>query len=184
MAHIKKYSTLFLDRDGVINVHCPNDYVKSVDEFVFIEGVLDAFRLLSPLFLHIIIVTNQRGVGKGLMSSEDLDRIHRYMVQTVLVHQGRIDRIYTCIDTDSNSPYRKPNTGMVLQALKDFPDITLSNSYMAGDSISDMQFADKSNIPAVLIGTKYTPEAIASLNIRAQFPDLLTFAERIQSKSV
>lgn len=182
MARTEKYNTLFLDRDGVINVHRPGDYVKSIDEFVFIEGVPDAFRILSPLFRHIIIVTNQRGVGKGIMSAGDLEDIHRYMVQTVLSHRGRIDRIYTCTDTDDNSPYRKPNTGMLLQAQKDFPGIDLSNSFMVGDSITDMQFADRSNIPAVLVGTKYAPGEIASPNIRAHFPDLLTFAESIHSE--
>ncbi|MCS6819569.1 MAG: histidinol phosphate phosphatase, partial [Chitinophagales bacterium] len=73
---VDKTWTLFLDRDGVINLHYPNDYVKSVEEFIFLEGALDAIRDLSRVFKRIIVVTNQQGVGKGLMSEADLDLIH------------------------------------------------------------------------------------------------------------
>ena len=76
MKSTKPYSTLFLDRDGVINKQRPHDYVKSPDEFIFLDGVLEALELLSPLFDHIVIVTNQRGVGKGVMSRETLEEIH------------------------------------------------------------------------------------------------------------
>ena len=66
------FDTLFLDRDGVINVLRPHDYVKSWDEFEFTDGAIEALRMLSPLFRHIVVVTNQRGVGKGVMTEEAL----------------------------------------------------------------------------------------------------------------
>ena len=92
---IDKTWTLFLDRDGVINLHYPNDYVKNWDEFYFLEGVLDAIKLLSNIFKRIIIVTNQQGVGKELMTREDLDFIHAEMLKEVRKHGGRIHAIYS-----------------------------------------------------------------------------------------
>lgn len=72
--NINKETTLFLDRDGIINKLRPNDYVKSIDEFCFIDGVLECFVDLSKLFGKVIIVTNQQGIGKGIMTLEDLEK--------------------------------------------------------------------------------------------------------------
>src|ERR1035441_2519540 len=96
--HVDKSWTLFLDRDGVINLHYPNDYVKTWDEFYFLEGVLDAFRNLSSVFRRIIVVTNQQGVGKELMSHDDLQFIHTEMLKEIRKHGGRINAIYAATD--------------------------------------------------------------------------------------
>lgn len=183
MESMKQYNTLFLDRDGVINKQRPDDYVKSPDEFVFIDGTLDALKCLSSHFRHIIIVTNQRGVGRGIMSNEDLERIHEYMINIIRSNGGRIDKIYTCTSINESCENRKPNIGMALQAKQDFPDIDFSLSLMAGDSLSDMEFANKANIPTILIGNKYQAEALTSVNIYQWYPDLLTFAEQINMDS-
>ena len=179
MENTKPFSALFLDRDGVINVQRPNDYVKSISEFVFIDGVGEAMRIFSSLFEYIIIVTNQRGVSKGVMSNENLNAIHRYMTMKIIACGGRIDRIYVSTATDDCSPNRKPNPGMAFQAKRDFPTIDFNKSCMAGDSISDVQFAGNAGIPAVLIGNKYSLEEVASLKICAKFTDLLTFAKTL-----
>ena len=182
MANIKQYNTLFLDRDGVINKQRPNDYVKSPDEFVFIEGVTEALKLLSPYFKHILIVTNQRGVGRGLMTLEDLTKVHTHMLQTINASGGRIDHIYFCTSTDNSNPDRKPNTGMALQAKHDFPDIDFTDSWLAGDSRSDIQFANRVGIKAALIGNKYHEKELKDLNISVQCPNLLTFAQLIKQE--
>jgi D-glycero-D-manno-heptose 1,7-bisphosphate phosphatase/D-glycero-alpha-D-manno-heptose 1-phosphate guanylyltransferase len=182
MKDAKPFSTLFLDRDGVINVQRENDYVKSVSEFIFIDGVLDALQILSTLFEYIIIVTNQRGVGKGVMSAEDLSAVHQYMKNTITENGGRIDKIYVSTDINDSCPDRKPNTGMAIRAKRDFPNIDFIRSFMAGDSISDIRFANRAEIPAVLIGNKYLPEEISSLNICAKYKDLLTFAKTLNNE--
>lgn len=179
MEDTKRFNTLFLDRDGVINHQRRGDYVKTIEEFVFHDGALEALRILSSCFKHILIVTNQRGVGRGLMDMEALDDIHAFMLQIVTEHEGRIDRIYTCTDIESNSFNRKPQPGMALQARQDFPDIDFSHSLMAGDSLSDMEFANNAGIKAVLIGNKYSPAEISLYEIYARYPDLLTFAREI-----
>jgi histidinol-phosphate phosphatase family protein len=172
------YNTLFLDRDGVINVHRLGDYVKTVDEFVFIDGVLEALRTLSLLFRHILVITNQRGVGKGVMNLHDLETIHWYMTKTIAANGGRIDRVYVSTALDDSHPDRKPNIGLALRAKSDFPDMDFSDSLMLGDSISDIQFAVNAKIPAVLIGNKYKPEEF-SLPIFGHYPDLITFADSL-----
>lgn len=148
---ISDYDTLFLDRDGVINKLRPNDYVKKWDEFEFIPEVLDMFALWAKHFKHIVIVTNQRGVGKGLMSEDDLNNIHRQMVSEIEKRGGRVDKIYYCTEMDNHHPNRKPNIGMGLQALKDFPEIDLKKSIMFGDSASDMLFASNLGIKGVMV---------------------------------
>lgn len=177
MENTKPYSALFLDRDGVINQHRPNDYVKSPDEFVFTDGTLEALRLLSPLFDHIVIVTNQRGVGKGIMSREALDEIHVMMLEEIIRQGGRIDKIYVCTATSDSCKDRKPNTGMALQAKQDFPDIDFTRSIMAGDSISDMLFARNAGMKGVFIGNKYGPGGISKALYQSHYPDLLSFAQ-------
>jgi D-glycero-D-manno-heptose 1,7-bisphosphate phosphatase/D-glycero-alpha-D-manno-heptose 1-phosphate guanylyltransferase len=184
MGHIKPYNTLFLDRDGVINIQRKGDYVKSVDEFIFIDGSLEALKILSHLFTYLIIVTNQRGVGKGVMTLDQLDEIHTFMLHMITSEGGRIDKVYCCPDTDADSINRKPNIGMALQAKQDFPGIVFSESILAGDSISDMQFAGKAGIPAILIGNKYKPEETAHLTIQGYYPDLLTFAKQLELNSL
>ena len=90
---ISGYDTLLLDRDGVINRLRPNDYVKCWDEFEFLPNVLDALSKWNKQVKHIFIVTNQRGVGKGLMTEDDLFGIHKRMCDEITCHGGRIDKI-------------------------------------------------------------------------------------------
>lgn len=174
---MRNRKTLFLDRDGVINVERPKDYVKKPEEFIFIPGVLDALSLLNKYFDHIFIVTNQRGVGIGLMQKETLEEIHRKMIETIESRGGRIDKIYVCTETNSCNINRKPNIGMALQAVEDYPDIMLEESVMVGNSISDMQFGKRLGMRTVLVGNKYTEEEKDKSLIDYEFEDLLTFSK-------
>ena len=137
---IDKLWTLFLDRDGVINHEKHKDYIHSWDEFVFYDGVHQAIETFSKIFHRIIIVTNQKGVGKGLTKIEDLLQIHNNMKASIQEAGGRIDAIYFCSDLDDNSHNRKPNPGMGIQAKNDFPDIDFSKTIMVGNTLSDMEF--------------------------------------------
>lgn len=137
---IEKGWTLFLDRDGVINEELPGDYVRRIDDFTFTTGAEAAIAALSETFSRTIIVTNQRGVGKGLMSLADLESVHQYMRQGIEQAGGRIDQIYYCTDLDNSSENRKPQTGMAMSAKADFPEIDFNKSVMIGNTLSDMQF--------------------------------------------
>lgn len=165
--HLKDLSfnkdwSLFLDRDGVINERMVDDYVKTPDEFVFIEGVPEAIAALSGIFGRIFIVTNQQGIGKGLMSGEDLRIIHDAMISSIEGKGGFITKIYHCPELKKhNSPYRKPNTGMAEQAKVDFPEIDFSRSVMVGDSPIDMIFGRKMGMITVFIGSENSKPAEA-----------------------
>ena len=163
--------TLFLDRDGVINKKIDNDYVRNWEQFEFLPNVIDALKILNKLFDKIIIVTNQRGIGRGLMSEDDLNNIHEKML-TVLDKEGiKIDRIYYCPHDYEKEVCncRKPKIGMALQAKKDFPYIDFNNSIIVGDSISDMEFGKKSGMKSFLIGNK-----------SSNFQDVYEFALNMQ----
>lgn len=175
----KRYDTLFLDRDGVINVQIIDDYVKSPDEFEFIDGTFEAMKILSPLFARIFIVSNQRGVGRGLMSMRDLKDVNAYMCSEIEEHGGRIDKIYSCTDHDKNSFNRKPNIGMAMKIKEDFPEIDFDKCYMVGDTTSDIKFGNNAGIPAVLVGTKYAYKDRSELDIIGYYPDLLAFAKTL-----
>lgn len=151
----KRYDTLFLDRDGVINVERVGDYVKCPAEFEFLDGVPEALRLLDGLFRRIVVVTNQRGVAKGLMSKEDLSEVHSYMLESVGKAGGRIDRVYVSLGLDESDPTRKPNTGLFKMALKDFPDMEISRCFMVGDKPSDMEFARRCGLTGIAVSHCY-----------------------------
>ncbi len=85
-----------------------------------------------------MMITNQRGVAKGLTRMEDLHIIHQNMLKAIIAAGGRLDRIYVCTDMESEN--RKPNPGMGLQAMRDFPEINLQKSIMIGNTLSDMEF--------------------------------------------
>lgn len=142
---------LFLDRDGVINILRPDDYVKSWEEFEFVPGILENLREWAGIFGPIIIVTNQRGVGRGLMPEDALKGIHSEMLSRIREAGGRIDAIYYCTSIDSEDPMRKPGTGMFRRALEDFPEIEPGISVMIGDSDSDALFASRCGMSFIRI---------------------------------
>jgi D-glycero-D-manno-heptose 1,7-bisphosphate phosphatase len=142
-------NSLFLDRDGIINKHLVGTYVKSWDEFIFLPSVLETLARWESQFRYIFIVTNQRGVGKGVMTEATLCEIHSKMLREIISHGGRIDKIYYCTAIDENDINRKPNVGMALQAKSDFPKIDFSKSVMIGDQNSDMVFAQKLGLKGI-----------------------------------
>jgi len=147
--------TLFLDRDGVINKRIENDYVRKWEQFEFLLGVIDAMKELSSIFNRIIIVTNQRGIGKGLMTEDDLKNIHNNMLKAFLKNGIKIDGIYHCPHDYEKKicDCRKPKIGMALQAKQDFPEIDFKKSIIVGDSEADMRFGKNLGMISVLIGT-------------------------------
>ena len=138
---------LFLDRDGILNKHLPGDYVRNWSMWEWLPGVLEAMPALAKRFKRIFIVTNQQGVGKGLMTEADLEDVHRHMLADIEAAGGRIDRVYVCTALESEkSPNRKPEIGMALQAQRDFPEVDFHRSVMVGDSKSDELFAQRSRM--------------------------------------
>ena len=171
---IKSDSALFIDRDGVINKLRVADYVKQINEFELLPEVIPALEILRPLFKRIFVVTNQQGIGKGLMV-DSIEEIHNHFLE-LLPSNLRPDKIYHCPHLkDDNCVCRKPKPGMALKAKNDFPEIQLTNSIMIGDSQSDMEFAINSGIMPIFISENSNPEI-------PTFSNILTFALSLVQK--
>ncbi len=143
---------LFLDRDGVINKK-REDYVKTIQELEFIPGIFDAIKKLNSLGIHIIVITNQSVVNRKIISEDQLNKIHNFMLETMKEKSCTISKIYFCPHhPEERCVCRKPNTGMIEQAIKDF-NINLSNTLLIGDSNSDIEAAKKMKIRSIKLET-------------------------------
>ncbi|MES2761252.1 MAG: HAD-IIIA family hydrolase [Bacteroidota bacterium] len=177
--HIDKTWTLFLDRDGVINKKLEDDYVKHTTEFEFIDGTLNALRMLDPVFGTIVVVTNQQCIGKKIIYPEDLEIIHKNMMYEITYLKGRIDKIYySPYLAAENHPTRKPGIGMALQAQKDFPAIDFTKSIIVGDSLSDMEFGRNAGMKTVYISDEVKEDPRVDFN----FKSLIYFAHTLTTK--
>jgi D-glycero-alpha-D-manno-heptose 1-phosphate guanylyltransferase len=181
LAQVDKSWTLFLDRDGVLNDERLGKYVLNWEEFRFSEGVLQAFNILGQKFGRIIVITNQRGVGKALMTENHLHEIHQEMLQQVAASGAQIDKIYYCTSTNDTCFDRKPNPGMAVQAFRDFPDIDPEKTIMVGNKPSDMQFGRAAGVYTVFVTTTNQHEPFPHPDVDLRFSNLLAFAHALQS---
>ena len=151
------FDTLFLDRDGVINKKLEQRYVTNFDEFVFVKNSDIAIRKLYKIFKRILIVTNQQGIGKGIMTEDDLNLLHLQMQRKLSVDFDLIDKIYfcPCLELD-NCNCRKPKTGMLENAKLDFPDMKIEDSFLVGDSDSDIIAGKKFGLSTIKVSSKFT----------------------------
>ncbi len=151
--HLKR--TLFLDRDGVINRRLVDAYVGTMDEFEFLPGVLDTIPFLNSFFDFLVVVSNQQGIGKGLMTHDDVKNIHNNMTASIVLKGGKIDAVFYCPHLKNVAcRCRKPEPGLALQALFQFPEIDFRHSLMVGDSGSDIQFGERLGMHTVLVEGK------------------------------
>jgi D-glycero-D-manno-heptose 1,7-bisphosphate phosphatase len=177
---IQSHTALFLDRDGVINDENKQHYVTSWEQFEFLEGSLEAISLFSSIFNKIFIATNQRVVGKKIITEESLITIHQQMLNSIQATGGRIDKIYYCTALNNDDPCRKPNIGMALQAKIDFPEINFTQSIMIGNSIGDMEFGKKMGMCTVFIRSSIRDYSLPHELIDYKFSNLLEAARFIQ----
>lgn len=175
--------SLFLDRDGVINQRIPDDYVKLPEEFEFVPGVTQALKIFATLFNPIVVITNQQGIGRGLMTHSQLNLVHTKMLDKIAETGGRIDAVLYSPDLkNTNSFSRKPAVGLGLKARKQFPSINFKRSIMAGDSYSDILFGHRLGMVTVLIGAGKDVAFEYSGILDYSFPDLISFAEYLEEK--
>lgn len=171
--------TLFLDRDGVINHEKNEDYIRHWGEFEFYEESLLALPILAQKFNKIIITTNQKGIGKGLMTETDLTHIHHNMTLKIEAIGGRIDAIYYCSDLDNAAPNRKPQPGMAFQAKAAFPSIDFKKAIMVGNRMSDMEFGRNAGMYTVYLATTHPEAPYPDTKIDDRFDHLFQFAQAL-----
>ncbi|MES2587738.1 MAG: HAD-IIIA family hydrolase [Bacteroidota bacterium] len=172
--------TLFLDRDGVINERKMGGYVQTVEEFKFLPKVEESIAYFTTIFQHIFVVTNQQGIGKGIMTECNLIDIHRYMCEKIEEKGGKISQCYFAPELKSlENSMRKPNSGMALLAKKDFPTINFEKAVMVGDTDSDILFGKNLGMKTVRIKT------IEEINVEADLTvDSLDKLKEIWEKRV
>ncbi len=143
---------IILDRDGVIN-YDSEQFIKSPDEWKPIPGSLEAIARLSQADYHVVVATNQSGVGRGLFDMQMLNAIHDKMLKSVVHAGGRIDAIFFCPHTTAaNCNCRKPKSGMIDEIatryntdLKDVPAV--------GDSLRDLEAVARLGAQPILVRT-------------------------------
>lgn len=144
--------TVFLDRDGVVNVPTgiPHTYVTSWEGFAFLPGVARAIRELNEGSFRVVVVTNQRGVARGALAHETLDGIHSRMLADLEAEGAHVDGVYVC-PHEGGCRCRKPGTGLLEQADADVP-CDRARSWMVGDSPSDVEAGRRFGVRTVLVG--------------------------------
>ncbi len=145
-------STIFIDRDGVINEN-RSDYVKSWDEFHFLSGAREAIAALTKAGHRIVVCTNQAGVAQGLIPLEAMEDIHHRMLSAVEEAGGVIERVYACTHSKTaDCDCRKPRPGMLLRASREL-GLDMSDAVFIGDSITDMQAGSAAGVHTMLVLT-------------------------------
>ncbi|SRR5271165_2452331 len=176
MNHLAR--AIFLDRDGVLNRKAPDgSYVASIGELELLPGSLDAIAKLCRNGWQVFLVTNQRGIARGMVSAEAVEQIHEWLLGQVNNAGGAIAQVYVCPHDDSDScDCRKPKPGMLLRAAHEHA-LDLAQSWMVGDSISDMQAGRAAGCKTAYLGEGNCEIA------DVQAPSLQVFVEQLLSQT-
>ncbi|MGL5050736.1 MAG: D-glycero-beta-D-manno-heptose 1,7-bisphosphate 7-phosphatase [Fusobacteriaceae bacterium] len=178
--------TIFLDRDGTINIE--KDYLHKIKDFEFESGVLEALRIFKELNYDVIVVTNQSGIARGYYTEHDLKELNSYMVEEINKNGGAILKCYYCPHHPEKGldkyrlecSCRKPESGMLEEAIKEF-NVDRENSYMVGDKLSDIGAGQKAHLKSILVKTGYGKKTFEKISEEEKskimiFENLLDFA--------
>jgi len=144
-------AAVFLDRDGVLNVYLPGAYVRTPDELTLLPDAVDSVARLNALGVPVVLVSNQQGVAKGLMSDADLASVDAALRERLAAGGGRLDAAYYCPHRASaGCECRKPLPGMLLRAAAEH-GLDLSHSVFIGDTATDAQAARAAGVGAFVL---------------------------------
>lgn len=161
---------IILDRDGVIN-HDRDDFVKTADECVPIDGSIDAMARLSSAGYTLVIATNQSGLARGKFDLDDLEAMHAKLTQLVEEAGGEITAIFYCPHApEDNCKCRKPMPGM-LDAIEAEFNTSVESCYFVGDSLRDLQAALRKGSKPVLVKTGNGQKTLTQLNQPGREPE-------------
>jgi D-glycero-D-manno-heptose 1,7-bisphosphate phosphatase len=144
--------SVILDRDGVINKRPPKaEYVRTWDDFEWLPGAKEALRVFSEAGYRVIVVSNQAGIGRGVMTEDDLTRIHLKMKETAVEAGGCVEAVYYCPhDWEFGCECRKPRPGLLFRAQREL-SLDLSRTPFIGDDARDAEAADAAGCPSVML---------------------------------
>jgi histidinol-phosphate phosphatase family protein len=141
----------FLDRDGVLNHRIVDGYVTCPEELQVLPHAAEAIRVLRERGYAIVVVTNQRGIARGLMTDADLERVHTALRERLAAQGAELDAIYRCPHGDQDGcTCRKPAPGMLLAAAEEL-DLDLSRSVLVGDSETDIAAGQAAGVPVTVL---------------------------------
>lgn len=143
---------VFFDRDGIVNVSPGPGYVERLEAFHLQPSFIEALRVVTRKGFPALIITNQRGVGKGIMTQAELDRIHAHLRERLAMEGLGLLDIYVCTELDRTHPRRKPNPTMLLEAAATH-GLDLGRSWMVGDAESDVEAGRRAGCRTVKVGT-------------------------------
>ena len=168
--HILDGFTVFLDRDGTLN-YDPG-YLKVAADLKLLTGVGPALARLKGAGAKLVVVTNQSGVGRGIVTLKDLEAIHARLQGLLEQEDAALDAIYFCPHhPDDGCRCRKPNVGMVERAVSEL-QLDLRRSYLIGDHARDIQLAHRVGAKAILITTELVDaQALDRLKVEQAMPD-------------
>jgi len=172
-------TTAFLDRDGVINGKPPaGTYITTSRELRFLPGAVEAIRLLNEARVRVVVVTNQRGVALGVMSREQLERVHHDMLEELQGLGANVDAVYLCPHAEDSCDCRKPGIGMFLRAKSEFTDIKFDEAYVIGDSDRDMEAGRRLGARLIRIGQPASPDESGAASLLEAVTRYIVAADR------
>lgn len=175
MSNQERTKAIFFDRDGVVNRRIAGGYVRNWSEFELLPEVGRVVAEAKRRGYKAIIITNQRGVGTGIMTEADLVKIHAELQQLLrTTHEADFDDILYCTDASDDSERRKPSPAMLLEAA-DRWNIDLTNSWMVGDSPSDVEAGMRAGTHTAFLVTEFTKGIPAATTVLHSLPELLNF---------
>ncbi len=177
-----KKKAIFLDRDGVINKEI--SYISNPDDFEFIEGSIEALKILKEKNFLLIVITNQAGIARGYYTEEKLKKIHNKMTRILKQNNIVLDDIFYCPhhpDFTGICDCRKPKPGMIIKAKNKY-NIDLQSSFMVGDTLNDIEAGLNAKCKTILVLTGYGAEEekkIGPIKPDLIFKNLLDFAQNV-----
>ena len=176
-----KRPAIFLDRDGVI-IENREEYVRSWADVSFIPGALSALAAMADSPYAMVVVTNQAGIGRGLIPLAEAEAINHRVLAEIARAGGRIDAAYICPHKpEDDCDCRKPRPGMLLRAAREL-NLDLPRSWMIGDALTDIQAGETAGARALLVLTGRGAEHRPRADGRDPLPDLsaaLAFIRRM-----
>lgn len=171
----EKRRAIFFDRDGVINARIVGGYVHHPRELELHPGVASVLRDVKQRGYLAIVITNQRGIGLGIMTEAELHAVHDDLQQRIEKASGvKFDDFYFAPGVDHSDPRRKPSPAMILEAAEKW-NIDLEQSWMIGDSMSDIEAGQRAGVRTIYLVTMHSEEIPRATKVVHSLEDILKF---------
>jgi D,D-heptose 1,7-bisphosphate phosphatase len=163
--------TAFLDRDGTIIED--KDFIKTPDEIEFLQGSIEAIKILRKLDYKIIVISNQSGIGRGILTEEMVEKVNESFLERLKKENAEIDGLYFCPHSpEDNCDCRKPETGLIKRAMAEHK-LDLKDAVVIGDKLSDVELGKKLRAKTVLVLTGYGKKEAEKAKVSQLLPDFI-----------